>query len=206
MDKNIYNQMSIKQQLDYINKELLNNKSLSKISEELDISRKTISNRFKNENYIFDKKTKQYVINNKKNLLENSQKSDININKNKENLSEICEKSSNGEITISINEKEVLSYLTANFKLLENIINNQNREKDTSNTIETFEDVINDLYKFKQTEREYISKTFKIDVNIAEKLDKVSNRLKSKDIKQRDLLNFILDKYMLFIEDIEKSK
>lgn len=61
MDKNKFNKLEAMDQVEFINKEL-KNKSLTKISEELKISRKTIRNRFKKIGYIYDKQSNKYRL------------------------------------------------------------------------------------------------------------------------------------------------
>lgn len=61
MNKDKFNELEVKDQIEFINKEL-ENKSLTKISEELKISRKTIRNRFEKIGYIYDKQSNKYGI------------------------------------------------------------------------------------------------------------------------------------------------
>ncbi|MDK2565084.1 hypothetical protein QOZ84_16255 [Romboutsia sedimentorum] len=61
MDKNKFNKLEAMDQVEFINKEL-KNKSLTKISEELKISRKTIRNRFEKIGYIYDKQSNKYRL------------------------------------------------------------------------------------------------------------------------------------------------
>lgn len=61
MDKNKFNKLEAMDQVEFINKEL-ENKSLTKISEELKISRKTIRNRFEKIGYIYDKESNKYSL------------------------------------------------------------------------------------------------------------------------------------------------
>ena len=64
-------------QIDFINIEL-EEKSLTKISEEIKVSRKTLRNRFDKFGYVYDKKSNKYIIkpNNKD---ENGLKNTINV-------------------------------------------------------------------------------------------------------------------------------
>lgn len=61
MNKDKFNELQVKGQIEFINKEL-ENKSLTKISEELKVSRKTIRNRFEKIGYSYDKQRKKYII------------------------------------------------------------------------------------------------------------------------------------------------
>lgn len=61
MNKDKFNELEVKDQIEFINKEL-ENKSLTKISEELKVSRKTIRNRFEKIGYSYDKQSNKYKI------------------------------------------------------------------------------------------------------------------------------------------------
>jgi hypothetical protein len=59
LNKDKFNELEAKYQIEFINKEL-ENKSLTKISEELKVSRKTIRNRFEKIGYSYDKQSNKY--------------------------------------------------------------------------------------------------------------------------------------------------
>lgn len=61
MNKDKFNELEVKDQIEFINKEL-ENKSLTKISEELKVARKTIRNRFERIGYSYDKQSNKYII------------------------------------------------------------------------------------------------------------------------------------------------
>lgn len=61
MTKDKFNNLNIDKQVDYINKELINNKSITAVCKDLNIGRSTISDRFKKNKYTYDKDLKQYI-------------------------------------------------------------------------------------------------------------------------------------------------
>lgn len=63
MNKDNFNNLNIEKQIEYINSQLKDNKSITSVSEELGIGRSTIRDRFKKAGYIFNKDLKQYVYN-----------------------------------------------------------------------------------------------------------------------------------------------
>lgn len=63
MNKEKFNKLEIIDQIQYINKELQNNKSITSVSKELGIGRSTIRDRFKKANYIYSKELNEYVHN-----------------------------------------------------------------------------------------------------------------------------------------------
>ncbi|WP_019279390.1 HTH domain-containing protein [Clostridium botulinum] len=61
MDRKEFDSLEIKQQIKYINKELSNGKSLTELSEQINISRSTIRKRFKKLGYLFDQDANKYL-------------------------------------------------------------------------------------------------------------------------------------------------
>ncbi len=61
MNKEEFNKLGLKDQLDFVNVEL-EKKSLTKISDEIKISRKTLRNRFDKFGYVYDKQSNKYII------------------------------------------------------------------------------------------------------------------------------------------------
>lgn len=61
MNKDKFNKLEVKDQIEFINKEL-ENKSLTKISEEIKVARKTIRNRFEKKGYTYDKQSNKYRL------------------------------------------------------------------------------------------------------------------------------------------------
>lgn len=63
MNKEKFNKLEIIDQIQYINKELQNNKSITSVCKELEIGRSTIRDRFKKANYSYSKDLNQYIYN-----------------------------------------------------------------------------------------------------------------------------------------------
>lgn len=64
MNKEEFNKLEVLEQVQYINNELKNNKSITSVCKELGIGRSTIRDRFKKSNYIYYKELNEYVHNN----------------------------------------------------------------------------------------------------------------------------------------------
>ena len=80
MNKEEFNNLEVKDQIDFINKEL-ENKSLTKISEEIKVSRKTLRYRFEKIGYVYDKQSNKYIeksINKDLNEVNNTINTNIN--------------------------------------------------------------------------------------------------------------------------------
>lgn len=63
MNKDQFNKLDIKKQVDYINKQLENNNSITSVCKDLCIGRSTISDRFKKNKYTYNKDLKKYIDN-----------------------------------------------------------------------------------------------------------------------------------------------
>ncbi|GAA0093440.1 DNA-binding protein [Paraclostridium bifermentans] len=63
MNKEEFNKLEILEQIDYINKQLENNNSITSVCEGIGVGRSTIRDRFKKVNYIYSKDLKQYIDN-----------------------------------------------------------------------------------------------------------------------------------------------
>ncbi|HEK4848153.1 TPA: hypothetical protein SOL18_003710, partial [Clostridioides difficile] len=61
MDRQTFDNLSIPQQIEYINNQLLNNNTLTNICKNIGIGRTTIRDRFKKFGYEFDPKQKLYI-------------------------------------------------------------------------------------------------------------------------------------------------
>lgn len=72
MNKDKFNKLSILQQIDFINSQLQNNKSITSVCKSIGISRSTIRDRFKKENYVYIKDLNKYSINKENSKHENN--------------------------------------------------------------------------------------------------------------------------------------
>lgn len=61
LKKEEFNKLEVKDQIDFINIEL-EEKSLTKISEEIKVARKTFRNRLNKFGYVYDKESNKYII------------------------------------------------------------------------------------------------------------------------------------------------
>ncbi len=62
MNKDEFNALEVLKQIDYINKQLENNKSITGICKTLGVGRSTIRDRFKKLNYTYDKVINEYIV------------------------------------------------------------------------------------------------------------------------------------------------
>lgn len=62
MTKEQFNALEVLKQIDYINEQLKNNKSITSVCKELGVGRTTIRDRFKKLDYVFDKESNAYVL------------------------------------------------------------------------------------------------------------------------------------------------
>ncbi|NFF59813.1 HTH domain-containing protein [Clostridium botulinum] len=113
MNRKEFDSLDINEQIKYINKELNNGKSLTELSEKINISRSTIRKRFKKLGYLFDQDANKYLCDKEvknitsnmetKNIPEDTHSYDNNINTTYGN--ENIEK-------LALKTNEILSMLT----------------------------------------------------------------------------------------------
>ena len=222
LNKDDFNKLDINKQIDYLNTQLKKGISLTVLCKNIGIARSTVGGRVKKQGYIFDKKINQYILENESSngraynkltvsdMLTN-EKSDSNFESKVESKNEKITPvsnnltSSNNENTslmLSLSDADNLSYLLKNIDILKNFIENSKRSS-SPNEVNSLEDIINDIYKFKQEKRNYKVKSLRIDTDILNDFESIANDLSSKGINQQVFLNFILKSYIDFYKKIK---
>ena len=211
MNKEQFKNLDILAQIEYVNNILKEGKTLTAFSEEVEISRKTISKNFGKAGYKYSQSKKQYILENtdvqageQKKYYSNITESNIKSNPKKEsNIPVINNITTNLEI--SNNQKNSLIYLMDNVDRIKAILDGQNEYyKDiTDSNIEKKEDIVRDIYNFKQAKRDYRAKTLKLDVEVQKGFEKIAEDLKDSGVTQQELLNYILNQYIKFYENIK---
>ena len=222
MNKDDFNKLDINKQIDYLNTQLKKGISLTVLCKNIGIARSTVGGRVKKQGYIFDKEINQYILENENSngqaynkltvsdMLTN-EKSDSKFESKVESKSEKTTPvsnnltSSNNENTnliLSSSDSDNLSYLLKNIDILKNFIENSKRSS-SPNEVNSLEDIINDIYKFKQEKRNYKVKSLRIDCDILNDFESIANDLSSKGINQQEFLNFILKSYIDFYKKIK---
>lgn len=211
MNKEQFKNLDILAQIEYVNNILKEGKTLTAFSEEVEISRKTISKNFGKVGYKYSQSKKQYIFENtdvkageQKKYYSNITESNIKSTLKKEsNIPVINNITTNLEI--SNNQKNSLIYLMDNVDRIKAILDGQNEYyKDiTDSNIEKKEDIVRDIYNFKQAKRDYRAKTLKLDVEVQKGFEKIAENLKDSGVTQQELLNYILNQYIKFYENIK---
>ena len=193
MNKEQFKNLDILAQIEYVNNILKEGKTLTAFSEEVEISRKTISKNFSKAGYKYSQSKKQYILEN----------TDVQAGEQKKYYSNITE--SNIKSTPKNNQKNRLIYLMDNVDRIKAILDCQNEYyKDiTDSNIEKKEDIVRDIYNFKQAKRDYRAKTLKLDVEVQKGFEKIAEDLKDSGVTQQELLNYILNQYIKFYENIK---
>ena len=211
MNKEKFKKLNISAQIEHVNKLLKKGKTLTAFSEEIGLSRKTISRNFSNAGYKYSQSKKQYILDNtdvddekSKEYYKNNLENNIIITEEKEKNIEIVDNISTS-LDISNNQKNNLLYLLDNIdKIKELIDGNNNSYKNTKNgNINKKDDLIKDIYNFKQVKRDYRVKTLKLDIEVQNGFEKMAQDLKDSSITQQELLNYIINKYIKFYESIK---
>ena len=211
MNKEKFKKLNISAQIEHVNKLLKKGTTLTAFSEEIGLSRKTISRNFSNAGYKYSQSKKQYILDNtdvddekSKEYYKNNLENNIIITEEKEKNIEIVDNISTS-LEISNNQKNNLLYLLDNIdKIKELIDGNNNSYKNTKNgNINKKDDLIKDIYNFKQVKRDYRVKTLKLDIEVQNGFEKMAQDLKDSSITQQELLNYIINKYIKFYESIK---
>ena len=211
MNKEQFKNLDILAQIEYVNNILKEGKTLTAFSEEVEISRKTISKNFGKAGYKYSQSKKQYILENTDVQAGEQKKYYSNITES--NIKSTPERESNipvinnitTNLEISNNQKNSLIYLMDNVDRIKAILDGQNEYyKDiTDSNIEKKEDIVRDIYNFKQAKRDYRAKTLKLDVEVQKGFEKIAEDLKDSGVTQQELLNYILNQYIKFYENIK---
>ena len=211
MNKEQFKNLDILAQIEYVNNILKEGKTLTAFSEEVEISRKTISKNFSKAGYKYSQSKKQYILENTDVQAGEQKKYYSNITES--NIKSTPEKESNipvinnitTNLEISNHQKNSLIYLMDNVDRIKAILDGQNEYyKDiTDSNIEKKEDIVRDIYNFKQAKRDYRAKTLKLDVEVQKGFEKIAEDLKDSGVTQQELLNYILNQYIKFYENIK---
>ena len=211
MNKEQFKNLDILAQIGYVNNILKEGKTLTAFSEEVEISRKTISKNFGKVGYKYSQSKKQYILENTDVKAGEQKKyysniTDSNIKSTPEEVSNIpVINNITTNLEISNNQKNSLIYLIDNVDRIKAILDGQNEYyKDiTDSNIEKKEDIVRDIYNFKQVKRDYRAKTLKLDVEVQKGFEKIAEDLKDSGVTQQELLNYILNQYIKFYENIK---
>jgi len=211
MNKEQFKNLDILAQIEYVNNILKEGKTLTAFSEEVEISRKTISKNFGKAGYKYSQSKKQYILENtdvqageQKKYYSNITESNIKSTPKKESSIPVINNITTN-LEISNHQKNSLIYLMDNVDRIKAILDGQNEYyKDiTDSNIEKKEDIVRDIYNFKQVKRDYRAKTLKLDVEVQKGFEKIVEDLKDSGVTQQELLNYILNQYIKFYENIK---
>lgn len=211
MNKEQFKNIEIFEQIEYVNNILKEGKTLTSFSEEIGISRKTISKNFSKAGYKYSQSKKQYILKNteveareQKKYYSNITESNTKITpESSDNIPVINNITTNLEITN--NQKDRLTYLMDNADRIKALLDGANEYyKDiTESNMETKEDIVKEIYNFKQGKRDYRAKTLKLDVEVQKGFERIAEDLKESGVTQQELLNYILNQYIKFYENIK---
>lgn len=210
MNKEQFKNLDILEQIEHVNNILKEGKTLTSFSEEVEISRKTISKNFAKVGYKYSQSKKQYTL----------EKTDIQAGEQKKYYSNITESNIKGTpkkesnipvinnittLEVTSNQKNSLTYLMDNVERIKNLLDGPNEYyKDiTESNIEKKEDIVKDIYNFKQAKRDYRAKTLKLDVEVQKGFERIAEDLKDSGVTQQELLNYILNQYIKFYDNIK---
>lgn len=208
LNREDFKKLDILSQINYVNKILKEGKTVTDFSKDIGISRKIISKNFSESGYKFNQSQKQYILQSidlekeetEKSYCNTTESNSYNNASESDNIPIIQNITTNLEI--SNNQKNSLMYLVENIDRIKAILDSPN-EHCKDNNIEKKEDIVKDIYKFKQAKKDYRVKTLKLDIDIQKGFEIIAEELKDKGITQQELLNYILSQYIKFYEEIK---
>lgn len=168
MTKDEFNKLGIDKQIDYLNTNLTEGISLTILCKNIGIARSTVAGRALKQGYIFNKEINQYVLNNKIDtgrayskltvsnqlISENKKPNFSNKDLNSVNTTISNNTANHNGLILNSSDSDNLSYLLKNIDILKEFIES-NKNKSPNNEVSSLEDIVNDIYKFKQ-EKEII--------------------------------------------------
>lgn len=211
MNKNEFKNLDTVDQVEYVNTILKEGKTLTSFSEEIEISRKTISKNFSKLGYKYSQSKKQYILDNtdiqageQKKYYSNITVSNIKHTPDNEANIPVANNITN-DLDISSTQKSSLIYLIDNADRIKELLEGSNGYYNniTDGNIEKKEDVVRDIYNFKQAKRDYRAKTLKLDVEVQKGFERIAEDLKDSGVTQQELLNYILNQYIKFYDRIK---
>ena len=211
MNKEEFKKLDTLKQISIINKVLKEGKTLTSFSEEIGISRKTISKKFSNIGYKYSQGKKQYILENaeiktglEKKYYSNITESNTETSQCKESNIPVIQNITT-TLEITSDQKKSLTYLIDNVDKIKAILDGSNEYYNniTESNIEKKEDIVKQIYNFKQEKRDYRAKTLKLDVEVQKGFEKIAEDLKDSGVTQQELLNYILNQYIKFYEKIK---
>lgn len=150
---------------------------------------------------VSDQLTKEKIEN------KNTEKNNIPSEKNNENDFVSNELTScnneNNALVLNSSDSDNLGYLLRNIDTLKNLIEG-NKPNKSDTEINSIDDIISDIYKFKQDKRDYKVKSLRIDSEILKDFEEIAKDLSPKGINQQEFLNYILKTYIDFYKNIKK--
>ncbi|MGL5711534.1 MAG: hypothetical protein ACRCXT_13205 [Paraclostridium sp.] len=211
MNKDEFNKLEIIDQINYLNNNLKDNQTLTTLCKSIGIARSTVRGRAEKIGYIFDKDINQYIEDNQDSS--GRAYSKLTVSDTLTNKSEPIEiptvsneltnnpSVSNGLILSSSDENN-LNYLLRNIDILKGFIEGS-KGSSAPNEINSIDDIINDIYKFKQEKRNYKVKSLRIDSDILNEFEAIANDISDKGINQQEFLNYILKSYIDFYKSFK---
>ena len=180
MNKDTFNKLTINEQLEYFNQELIKGNTLTNICKSIKIGRSTVSDRFKKINYKFNKDTNQYEY-----IENNDSNTDVIKHKNSNSRNISIADTVNEVINISSEDiKKNLLDLATNYEIIQEIIANYK-----CNTSVVKEQIIIDLPK---SDSKII--TWRVNQEVAEIFNEFANKnnqFKKVDLISQALLDFV---------------
>ena len=201
MDRKEFDSLNIEEQVEYINKELYNGCTLTKVCSLIGIGRSTVRDRFKKVGQRYDGSINQYVRDNSKTIITgDNSKTEISCDEDKTIVLQDKKQGiikNRGSSNTLVTDKKVMNdllELSSNHDKIMEVITWFESDKDKTNVIEVREGIKIDLPK--ETDMEF-RKTVRINDTVWKQFSefcKEHKEFKQKDLHSQALLDYI-EKY-----------
>lgn len=183
MDRKEFDDLGIEEQIEYMNKELINGSTVTKVCKSIGIGRSTVRDRFKKVGQVYDGSLNQYIGDNSKTSLSHTENKAI-VPK------DIIQDS---DKTIVTNKKVLknLIGLSENYNKIMEMITWFESDKDKTNAIEVREGIKIELPD--EIDKEF-RKTIRVNDVVWERFSEFCD--KNKEFKQKDLHSQALLEYI----------
>lgn len=193
MNKEEFNKLEILAQIDYINKQLENNNSITSVCKELGIGRSTIRDRFKKVDYIYSKDLNTYIHNN--NITDVLQ---VNIDYSNGCVSSVIDKENNSNNTDVIREDTVTEIINKSDEEIKNnlldLVNNYDVLKDIIELHRRNTSVIKQQIVIDVDDDESKLATLRVKAKVLEQFKEFCNN--NKQFKKVDLLSQAIKEFI----------
>lgn len=176
MKKEKFNSLNFEDKISYINAQLMEGQTVSKIREEIGVGEKSLQKEIKLNGYKYDNKLKQYIINTESNT----------------NMNDIVVLAKNNSQILKESQRRAISFLEENFEILELLVEKFKANTTSNTTSNTNKNqIIIDLIDDKHLNPK--AKAFRVNMFVYKEWQEFCEKQR---YSKQDLLSMAMKEYM----------